>query len=77
MGGPIPGLWVVPIPNERNMPAERLLRIVGSYGLEAVSAELDEDLVAAEAWGKASGLPVVVTGSIFLLGEVLPKYRVL
>jgi dihydrofolate synthase / folylpolyglutamate synthase len=70
-------VWVVPIPNERNMPAERLLRIVGSYGLEAVSAELDEALVAAEAWGKASGLPVVVTGSIFLLGEVLPKYRVL
>ncbi|MBT3191574.1 MAG: bifunctional folylpolyglutamate synthase/dihydrofolate synthase [Verrucomicrobia bacterium] len=68
-------IWVVPIPNERNMPAERLIRLVQSVGVDVAATELDEALDAAEAWAQETGLPVVVTGSIFLLGEVLPRYN--
>ena len=67
-------IWVVPIPNERNMPSERLVPIVESFGVAVSVAGLDEALVAAEKWALDMDLPVVVTGSIFLLGEVLPRY---
>ena len=67
-------IWVVPIPNERSMPVERLAELAGRVCVDVVCAPVDEALDAAEAWAIQEALPVVVTGSIFLLGAVLPRY---
>ncbi len=68
--------WVVPIPNERSMPGEKLVHLVSSFDVNAEAMSLDSGLEAAEAWARESGLPIVITGSIFLLGAVLPKYGI-
>lgn len=68
-------IWVVPIPNERSMPVERLAEISKRICGDVVCASVDDALAAAEGWASEEGLPVVVTGSIFLLGAVLPRYR--
>jgi len=68
-------VWVVPIPNERSMPEGRLLDIVRSAGVEVTSASVADALDQAEAWARVEAVPVVVTGSIFLLGAVLPLYE--
>ncbi len=67
-------VWVVPIPNERNIASDRLVHTVKSFGIEVEASEREAALDAAEVWAKEIGLPVVVTGSIFLLGVVLPVY---
>ncbi len=67
-------VWVVPIPNDRSMPEGQLVRLVRSFDVDVVAVPLDSGLEAAEAWALESNLPLVITGSIFLLGAVLPRY---
>lgn len=69
-------VWVAPIPNDRNMQAEKLAQFVRSFGVDVQIAELEDGLEAAEAWAQDADLPIVITGSIFLLGAVLPKYGI-
>ncbi len=69
-------VWVVPIPNERSMPTEKLVRLVRSFDVDVSSATLDAGIEAAEAWALERDLPLVITGSIFLLGAVLPRYGI-
>ena len=57
------------------MPVERLAEISKRICGDVVCASVDDALAAAEGWASEEGLPVVVTGSIFLLGAVLPRYR--
>lgn len=64
-------IWVVPVPNERNMPREKLVKIVKSYGMEVEALSIEDALVAAEGWAKECGSLIVITGSLFLLGEVV------
>ncbi len=60
-------VWVVPIPNERNMPEEQLVQLVKSFGIEVEAATLVDALASAEIWGKQENQPIVITGSLFLL----------
>jgi dihydrofolate synthase/folylpolyglutamate synthase len=64
-------VWVVPIANERSIDPEKLLRIVRSYGVDAESSSLAEAMRSAGVWARNEGAPIVIAGSIFLLGEVL------
>jgi dihydrofolate synthase/folylpolyglutamate synthase len=67
-------VWVVPIPGGRGMTTDKLLALVESFQLDAeVSESPMVALDQAREWARAESLPVVVTGSIFLLGEVLKK----
>ena len=67
-------VWVVPIPDSRSMPSEKLLQCVRSFGVDVQATALAAGLEAAEAWAREANLPIVITGSIFLLGAVLPRY---
>jgi dihydrofolate synthase/folylpolyglutamate synthase len=68
-------VWTVPIPNARSLPAAELAAQFRHAGADAQAAvNVESALREAEAWAKAEGSAVVIAGSIFLLGEVLPLY---
>jgi dihydrofolate synthase/folylpolyglutamate synthase len=67
-------VWVVPIPDARSMPSEKLAQCVRSFSIDVEDVELEAGLEAAEAWALEVDQPIVITGSIFLLGAVLPRY---
>jgi dihydrofolate synthase / folylpolyglutamate synthase len=58
---------------ERAMPPDELLRVApaGHLDCEAVPNPA-EAIASAKAWARASGGAVVVTGSLYLIGEALP-----
>lgn len=64
-------LWIVPIDNERNMPTELVLNAATAVGLPATTAPLSKAMQQAESWAKAENGIVCITGSLFLVGEVL------
>jgi len=66
-------LWVVPVPDERNMPLERVLTAARMAGLDGktVTAELAPAYDEAVAWAESAGGAVCVAGSLFLAGAVL------
>ena len=69
-------VWIVPLRNPRSAEPGALAAIARRHGLEAVPcASLAEGLAAAKADALASGEPVVVCGSLFLVGEVLETIR--
>ena len=64
-------VWVVPIANERSMSPRELAEIARSFGLDAsVMKSPQEAFPIAEKWAKENSLPLVITGSLFLLGEM-------
>ena len=66
------GVWTVPIDNPRSMSPDRLAALAIRYGLTAVPCEtLEEGLSLAKASALEAGVPVVVCGSLFLLGAML------
>lgn len=70
-------VWTVPIPNPRSLPPAELAALFRRAGTEAQSGDdVQTALREAEAWAVAEGAAVVIAGSIFLLGDVLPRYAV-
>lgn len=67
-------VWVVPVPHARGMSTERLCGCVRAAGLDATGMELDAALDAAEAWALETDETIVITGSLFLVGAVLPRF---
>jgi len=68
-------VWTVPIPNPRSLPATELEALFRRAGAEAQATDdVGTALREAEAWAKAENSAVVVAGSIFLLGDILPRY---
>ena len=69
-------VWTVPLRNPRAAEPGALAAIARRHGLVAEPcASLAEGLAAAKADALASGEPVVVCGSLFLVGEVLETIR--
>jgi len=67
-------VWVVPIQSERNAPAGVLVRAARGAGCDAVAASgVTEALTRAGQWARAEDGVVCVTGSLFLVGEVIEK----
>lgn len=64
-------LWIVPIDNERNMQVEMILNAAAVIGMSAESATLSGAIEAAEHWAVGENGIVCITGSLFLVGEVL------
>jgi len=64
-------LWIVPVRSERNRPAEDIRAAAEGMGWDIVSCDLTTAMGEAEAWARQSGGAVCVTGSLFLVGEVL------
>jgi len=64
-------LWVVPIPSERNMPSERIRAAAGLMGWEVAEGSVADAVREARDWAASAGGAVCVTGSLYLVGEVL------
>jgi len=68
-------VWAVPIANARTLPAKELAALFAAAGVEATAVDVVADaLREAEAWAIREDCAVIIAGSIFLLGEVLPIY---
>ena len=65
--------WCVPITNPRGLPPEKLAAFARGAGLREVRAcaTLAEGRAAARADAEEADRPVLVTGSLFLAGDVL------
>ncbi len=62
-------VWVVPFDNPRAMAPERLAAVAARHGLEAVACATPmEGLTLAKADAMETDAPVVVCGSLFLVG---------
>jgi dihydrofolate synthase/folylpolyglutamate synthase len=66
-------LWVVPVPDERNMPLKRVLSAARMAGLNSktVTAELAPAYDESVAWAQGAGGAVCIAGSLFLAAAVL------
>lgn len=68
-------VWTVPLSNARSLPPTELASLFATAGVEATPmGTVAEALGEAEAWAIKEAAAVIVTGSIFLLGDVLPVY---
>ncbi len=65
-------VWTVPLRNPRSATPASLVGYAARYGLEAIACtSLVEGMAAAKADAIENGTPVVICGSLFLVGEVL------
>ena len=62
--------WTVTLDNPRGLPSEEIQRLAEAAGLPADSAPLPDALDRARDWAVAHDGAVLITGSIYLLGEV-------
>ena len=69
--GPVQRAWFVPIASERNMAPAELRTAAAGLRWEIVERDLIGALREAQAWAKSAGGVVCITGSLFLVGEVL------
>lgn len=69
--GKVEKLWAVPFKSERSMPPKDLRAIGEALNFSAEDTDLPSALKAASAWAEARKGLVCVTGSLFLVGEVL------
>lgn len=68
-------VWIVPLSNARSLPPTELAALFAARGVEATPVDVVADaLREAEAWAVKEASPVIVAGSIYLLGDVLPLY---
>ncbi len=68
-------VWTVPIPNPRFLAPAELAQSFRQAGVDALAHDhLRDALREAESWASDHNTAVVIAGSIFLLGEVLPCY---
>ena len=65
--------WAVPIANERSASPEELSAEMRRLGCESTVAALRAALAEAVRWAEAGGGAVCVTGSLYLVGEVLAE----
>ncbi|MFC1452484.1 bifunctional folylpolyglutamate synthase/dihydrofolate synthase [Verrucomicrobiota bacterium] len=63
--------WVVPVGNERSVPPEDMVSAGRRHGLECRQAEVAEAVQEATEAARSGGGAVCITGSLFLVGEVL------
>jgi len=63
--------WIVPIGSERNMPAAKLCAAAQSMACDLSEAGVRDALKEARHWAADTGGVVCVTGSLYLVGEVL------
>ena len=64
-------VWIVPLHNERAMPVDEVARRLRDFPRVRIEQELTRAIQQAEDWAlKENGL-VLITGSLYLAGEVL------
>jgi folylpolyglutamate synthase/dihydropteroate synthase len=64
-------IWVVPLANERSQDPDKMLAVCREIGIDAEVSELKTAMRDAKTWAWERGSAVCITGSLFLVGEVL------
>lgn len=64
-------LWAVPIKSDRSVPTAQIISAGKGMGWGVSETTLAMALSEAESWARENGGAVCVTGSLFLVGEVL------
>ena len=63
--------WAVSLQDERRLPREELALLASRYGWTVSGEDLSVALVEAEEWAKENDGLICITGSLYLVGEVL------
>ncbi len=63
--------WMVPVANERGMPMEEIMERLQGAGIHAEESDLKSALYQAIRWASDEQGVVLVTGSLYLIGDVL------
>lgn len=63
--------WAVPIRSERSVQTSVIKTVATHVGLETSETSLQQALIEAPQWAKKNSGVVCITGSLFLVGEVL------
>lgn len=71
MAGVVSRVWLVELQVERGMGEEELGHVAATAGLDADVCRLADALAQARAWAGENDGVVLVSGSIYLVGEVL------
>jgi dihydrofolate synthase/folylpolyglutamate synthase len=69
--GTVRQAWAVPVRSERTMTADAVSEIVTQRGIPCHVSSLLDAIAEAQAWAANGDGVVVITGSLFLVGEVL------
>ena len=69
--GVISRVWAVPLQSERNMSTSVIENACRMMGLSVSCIAQKEALVESRRWAEDSGGVMCMTGSLFLVGEVL------
>jgi dihydrofolate synthase/folylpolyglutamate synthase len=69
LGRQVSCAWLVPIASERNMPVAELRQAAAGLSWSVHESSVAEALVEARNWARAAKGMVLVTGSLFLVGE--------
>lgn len=69
-------LWLVPLQTERAMPVDEMQQRIPRFPRVDVMPGLPEALGDAKRWANSEGGIVLVTGSLYLAGEVLNLYSI-
>lgn len=64
-------VWVVPLENERNMSESVISNVCRVMNLPVSCLPLKDALAESKRWAKESDAVVCITGSLFLVGDVL------
>jgi len=67
-------VWLVPVESERAMPVHEIRRRMEHLAQIEEAGGLEDAIKAARAWARSEGGVVVITGSLYLAGEVLNLY---
>ena len=73
--GHVRRLWVVPLQSERNMPEETLDAAIRPLRWDVRRTSLSEAWEESRAWARSEGGAVCITGSLYLVGEVLAMLK--
>jgi folylpolyglutamate synthase/dihydropteroate synthase len=63
--------WVVSLQDERRLPREELALLAARYGWTVSGEDLSVALVEAEEWANENDGLICITGSLYLVGEVM------
>jgi dihydrofolate synthase/folylpolyglutamate synthase len=69
--------WVTAPPGSRALSPAALQSLARQLGFEALSSDPQpaKALAAAQSWARERGAAVLVTGSVYLVGELLGELR--
>ena len=73
--GMVQRCWAVPLNSDRSMPADDVAAVARSMGWEVRTSSVRDALAESKRWAAANSGVVCITGSIFLVGEVLALHE--